>query len=120
MKVLDFGLAKLDPDRSGEPHEGDAQALSNSPTFSVDGTKDGILIGTVSYMSPEQVRGQAVDTRADIWAFGCVVYEMLAGERPFGGDTAIETLATILGTEPDWNRLPAATPKPFDACCDDA
>ena len=87
VKVLDFGLAKMDPPDSAEP-----------AAVPVLATMDGIVLGTVSYMSPEQARGLPVDKRADIWAFGCVLYEMLDGERPFGGDSAADVLGAI--TEP--------------------
>jgi hypothetical protein len=70
----------------------------------------GVIIGTAAYMSPEQANGKRVDKRADIWAFGCVLYEMLAGYRPFPGETASEVIAAILEREPDWTKLPAATP----------
>src|SRR6185295_15758742 len=66
--------------------------------------------GTAGYMSPEQARGRAVDKRADVWAFGCVLYEMLTGTRAFGGDTTSDTIAAIIEREPDWSRLPASTP----------
>jgi Tol biopolymer transport system component len=100
VKVLDFGLAKIDrPDRS------DPAALP------VLATSDGVVLGTVAYMSPEQARGLAVDKRADIWAFGCVLFEMLAGVRPFAGDSAADVLGAITGREPDWALLPEATPR---------
>ena len=67
-------------------------------------------MGTAAYMSPEQARGKTVDRRTDIWAFGCLLYEMLAGRRPFEGETVTDTLATVLQTEPDWSGLPATTP----------
>ena len=70
----------------------------------------GMILGTAAYMSPEQAKWQAVDKRADIWAFGCVLYEMLAGTRPFGGEDVSETLATVIKCEPDWSRLPFETP----------
>jgi serine/threonine-protein kinase len=100
VKILDFGLAKaLDTSTSGTN-------LANSPTVSVSGTRAGVLLGTAGYMSPEQARGQAVDRRADIWAFGCVLYEMLSGRQPFGGTTLTDVLAAIVTREPDWNQLP--------------
>ena len=76
-------------------------------------TAHGVLLGTAPYMSPEQARGKAVDKRADIWAFGCVLYEMLAGQRAFPGETASDIIAAILGREPDWPALPRATPPPI-------
>ncbi|HEV2616598.1 MAG TPA: protein kinase, partial [Candidatus Acidoferrales bacterium] len=104
VKVLDFGLAKA--------IEGDSSAtnIENSPTLSAMATRAGIILGTAAYMSPEQAKGKAVDRRTDIWAFGCVLYEMLAGRMAFGGETATETLAAILKSEPDWSQLPSATP----------
>ncbi len=109
VKVLDFGLAKaLDPVAPGfGPATGD---LTNSPTMSAAATRAGTILGTAAYMSPEQARGQAVDKRADIWAFGCVLYEMLTGKRAFEGDEVSDTLAAILRAEPDWTALPPSTP----------
>jgi Tol biopolymer transport system component len=105
VKVLDFGLAKmLEPEVA-------ASGLSMSPTLSVHATHAGILLGTAAYMSPEQARGKAVDRRADVWAFGCVLFEMLAGRQAFdGGETVSDAIAAILRTEPDWSRLPSDTP----------
>jgi Tol biopolymer transport system component len=104
VKVLDFGLAKA--------VEGAVAAAdrSNSPTVTPIATQSGILLGTPAYMSPEQARGKPVDRRADIWAFGCVLYEMLTGTMAFHGDTVTDTLAAVMKEEPDWSRLPAATP----------
>jgi eukaryotic-like serine/threonine-protein kinase len=76
----------------------------------ISGTREGVILGTAAYMSPEQARGHAVDRRTDIWAFGCVVYEMLTARAPFAGETLSDTIARILGTEPDWAALPASTP----------
>ena len=104
VKVLDFGLAKALGDApSSDPD------LSHSPTATAY-TVAGALLGTPAYMSPEQARGKATDARADIWAFGCVLYEMLTGRRAFAGETASDTLVAILGREPDWSALPHATP----------
>ena len=105
VKVLDFGLAKAVAP-ADSPTDG-----SQLPTQTRGGTRDGAILGTPTYMSPEQARGQAVDTRTDIWAFGCVLYEMLTGSRVFAGNTSGEVLAEILKTEPDWDRLPAHTPE---------
>jgi Tol biopolymer transport system component len=108
-KVLDFGLAKaLDPATgSRQP----ATGLADSPTITSPAmTAAGIILGTAAYMSPEQAKGRPVDKRADIWAFGCVLYEMLTGRRAFPGDDVSETLATVLKSEPDWTLLPPETP----------
>jgi Tol biopolymer transport system component len=102
VKVLDFGLAKL--------HAAGPGALSASPTITVGGTREGIILGTAAYMSPEQARGLAVDKRTDIWAFGCVLYELLTGRASFAGETISDTIAAILEHEPDWTVLPATTP----------
>jgi eukaryotic-like serine/threonine-protein kinase len=109
VKVLDFGLAKLAEPRAAGGTT--AAALSMSPTItSPVMTGVGVLLGTAAYMSPEQARGKAVDKRADIWAFGCVLYEMLAGSRAFAGSDTTETIAAIIRSEPEWSRLPAGTP----------
>jgi Tol biopolymer transport system component len=104
VKVLDFGLAKA---MSGSAM---ATTLSNSPTL-LSGTMGGAIIGTAAYMSPEQARGREADSRSDIFAFGCVLYEMLTGRAPFEGETVSEVFAGILKGEPDWNRLPTETPE---------
>ena len=104
VKVLDFGLAKLVADDSSAPD------LTQSPTVTVAGTRDGVLLGTAAYMSPEQARGLPVDKRTDIWAFGCVLYEMLTGRAAFLGETVSDTIARILEREPDWTALPPTTP----------
>jgi len=104
VKVLDFGLSKaLDP-RTSTPN------LSQSPTFTSPATQLGVILGTAAYMAPEQAKGRAVDKRADIWAFGVVLFEMLAGRSPFSGETTTEVLAHIVSRDPDWNELPADTP----------
>jgi Tol biopolymer transport system component len=103
VKVLDFGLAKAMIDDSSPD-------LSQSPTADFAGTRAGIILGTPAYMSPEQARGKAIDKRTDIWAFGCLLYEMLTGRPAFGGETLSDTIAAILEREPDWTRLPTATP----------
>src|SRR5271169_767126 len=104
VKVLDFGLAKA--------FEGDAssQDMSNSPTLSRAATMQGVILGTAAYMSPEQARGKAVDKRTDIWAFGCVLYELLTGKQNFHGEDVTDILAAVVRAEPDWQALPAATP----------
>ena len=86
--------------------------LSQSPTLiSEEMTREGVLLGTVGYMSPEQARGKPADKRSDIWAFGCVLYEMLTGKRVFGGETSSDSLARILEREPDWEPLPGRHPQ---------
>jgi len=102
VKVLDFGLAKAHEDRTWE-ESGDP---SKSPTRTSPATRAGVIFGTAAYMAPEQARGRPLDKRADIWAFGCVLYEMLTGKRPFTGETVPETLASVLRSEPDWTLLP--------------
>ena len=104
VKILDFGLAKA---LETEPS---AAELANSPTISQMATQAGVLLGTAAYMSPEQAKAKPVDRRADIWAFGCVLYETLTGKMAFGGDTVTDTLAAVIRAEPDWSQLPAATP----------
>ncbi len=98
VKLLDFGLAKA------------ATGELQSPTVTVGSTQEGTILGTAAYMSPEQARGQAVDKRTDIWAFGCVLYEMLTGRLAFPGETVSDTIVAILEREPDWTALPATTP----------
>ena len=106
VKVLDFGLAK-----AMESAAGPVAAASISPTMVSPATQAGIILGTAAYMSPEQARGKSVDQRADIWAFGCVLFEMLTGQSPFGsGETVSDSIAAILTREPAWNALPADTP----------
>jgi len=108
VKVLDFGLAKaLDP-RASSPA---AATLANSPTLTTPAaTLAGVILGTAAYMSPEQARGKVVDKRTDIWAFGCVLYEMLTGARPFSGDDVTDTIAAVVRADPDWSKLPSETP----------
>jgi eukaryotic-like serine/threonine-protein kinase len=101
VKVLDFGLAKA---FAGEQAE---MNLSNSPTLSNAATQQGLILGTAAYMSPEQARGKPVDKRADIWAFGCVLFEMLTGRAVFSGQDVTDILAAVIRSEPDWSRLPA-------------
>ena len=106
VKVLDFGLAKVISD----PESIAPVSASNSPTLSAMATQAGIILGTAAYMAPEQAKGKPVDRRADIWAFGCVLYEMLAGEKPFSGETVSDVLAAVIRGEPEWTALPATTP----------
>jgi serine/threonine-protein kinase len=108
VKVLDFGLAKA---LASERTEGSAGEPSQSPTMSARATAAGVILGTAAYMSPEQARGMPVDKRADIWAFGVVVFEMLTGQRLFTGEDVSDTLASILKEEPDWTLLPLNTPR---------
>ncbi len=108
VKVLDFGLAKA---YAGDSADGSSSAeLSQSPTLAHTGTATGLILGTAAYMSPEQARGRAVDRRADVWAFGVVLYEMLTGHRLFTGETVSDVLAGVLTRDPDWSLLPGATP----------
>ena len=107
-KVLDFGLAK-----AMAPEPASDADLSQSPTLTLAATQAGIILGTASYMSPEQARGKPVDKRADIWSFGCVVYEALTGKRVFEGKGISDVLAYVLTQEPDWTALPATTPIPI-------
>ena len=104
VKVLDFGLAKALEGETGE------EELLNSPTLSAVATRAGVLLGTAAYMSPEQARGKRVDRRADIWAFGCVLYEMLTGRGPFDGETTSDILACVIRAEPDWPAVPGSVP----------
>src|SRR5471032_2823784 len=108
VKVLDFGLAKaMDPAGASS-----ANAM-NSPTLSMHATQAGIILGTASYMSPEQAAGKAIDKRSDLWAFGVVLLEMLTGRQTFGGETTSHVLAAVLKDEPDWTTLPGTTPAPL-------
>ena len=104
VKVLDFGVAKVR--QSEVPFHADHEP----PTGTAGQTGDEVIIGTAAYMSPEQARGKPVDKRADIWAFGCVLYEMLSGRRPFVGETTTDVLAAIVDREPEWTALPATVP----------
>ena len=106
VKVLDFGLAKaLDPTPQGDP--------SLSPTLTAAATQMGVIMGTAAYMSPEQARGKPVDKRADVWAFGAVVFEMLTGQKAFPGDDLTDTIAAVVRGEPAWEALPKDVPPRF-------
>src|SRR5215831_17788614 len=106
VKVLDFGLAKA-MDQVGAS----SANVSMSPTITTPAmTQAGVILGTAAYMAPEQARGKAIDKRADIWAFGCVLFEMLTGRRAFNGEDTAETFANVLKSEPDWQELPADVP----------
>ncbi|HZD46674.1 MAG TPA: protein kinase, partial [Acidobacteriaceae bacterium] len=109
VKVLDFGLARMTEKNS-------ADDPSISPTFTGSLSRAGVILGTAAYMAPEQARGKAVDKRADIWAFGCVLYELLTGERPFRGDDIGETLAAVIKQEPDLGCVPASVRKLVTIC----
>ena len=114
VKVLDFGLAKaLDPVGAA------AANASDSPTLSMQATAAGVILGTAAYMAPEQARGKAVDKRADIWAFGCVLYEMLTGQRAFRGDEVTDIIVAVVSKDPDWDALPreAAHARPLLVRC---
>ncbi len=106
VKLLDFGLAKITADEAA--HADLTQSYTG--TVTLDRTRDGRILGTTAYMSPEQACGQPVDTRTDIWAFGCVLYELLTGRRPFACSTVSETMAAIVEREPNWHALPIDTP----------
>ena len=106
VKVLDFGLAKvLAPDGATM-----SAGAMNAPTLTRNATEMGVILGTVAYMAPEQARGKPVDRRADIWAFGCVLYELVTGRRAFDGEDTADVLARLIEREPDWNALSAKTP----------
>ena len=104
VKVLDFGIAKV------LTTEGSSPDFLDAPTVTADATIAGVILGTVAYMSPEQARGQPVDKRTDIWAFGCVLFEMLTATSVFARKTVTDTIAAIVGAEPEWKALPADTP----------
>jgi eukaryotic-like serine/threonine-protein kinase len=106
VKVLDFGLAKVLTRQDSST----TLDLANSPTLSAMATQSGMILGTAAYMSPEQAKGQKVDRRCDIWAFGCVLYEMLSGRKAFEGETISDILAAVLMKEPDWTAIPETTP----------
>jgi Tol biopolymer transport system component/predicted Ser/Thr protein kinase len=108
VKLLDFGLAKAieDPRGTGEDP-------SQSPTLTLGATRMGVILGTAAYMSPDQASGRTADRRADIWSFGAVLYEMLAGKKAFAGESVSDTLASVLKVEPEWDALPRDTPAPI-------
>jgi eukaryotic-like serine/threonine-protein kinase len=118
VKVLDFGLAKALTGDAGGASSSSA-ALATSPTMTSPATGVGVVLGTAAYMAPEQAKGKPADTRADIWAFGCVLFEMLAGTRAFHGDDVTETVVSVLSKEADWQRLPteASAARPLIARC---
>jgi eukaryotic-like serine/threonine-protein kinase len=110
-KVLDFGLAKL-----AEPVAGSNVTATMSPTLSLNATMAGVILGTAAYMAPEQARGKAVDKRADIWAFGAVLFEMLTASQPFPGEDVSHVLARVIDRDPDWSLLPTALPSSVRTC----
>src|SRR5262249_4257257 len=113
VKVLDFGLAKLLDTETAAAGQVRAYSprLTNSPTITTPAmTQMGLILGTAAYMSPEQAKGRPADKRSDIWAFGCVLFEMLTGSRPFPGDEVSDTLAQIILKEPNWSVLPSSVP----------
>jgi eukaryotic-like serine/threonine-protein kinase len=113
VKVLDFGLAKAMESGVGNRESGVAHALANSPTITSPAmTMRGMILGTAAYMSPEQAKGRAADRRSDIWAFGCVLYEMLTGRRAFDGEDMTDVLGAVVRLEPNWQALPADVPQP--------
>jgi Tol biopolymer transport system component len=107
VKLLDFGLAKI---FEGDGGTGSSPSVTHSPTLTARATAAGMILGTAAYMAPEQARGKPVDKRTDVWAFGCVLYEMLTGKRAFAGETVSDTLAAVLMKDPDWAALPERTP----------
>jgi serine/threonine protein kinase len=112
VKVLDFGLAKaFDPAGASGPD------ATISPTLSLHATQAGVVLGTAAYMSPEQARGKVVDARTDIWAFGCVLYEMLTGQRAFQGDDVTDTIVAVISKEPDWQALQDSRLRPLLVRC---
>src|SRR5271154_6560931 len=109
VKVLDFGLAAVaqSPDSSNP---------ASSPTLTISPTRAGMILGTAAYMSPEQARGRTVDKRADIWAFGVVLFEMLTGKQLFAGETVSDTLAQVLTKVPDWEQVPVKVRRLLKKC----
>ncbi|HTH25684.1 MAG TPA: serine/threonine-protein kinase, partial [Vicinamibacterales bacterium] len=110
VKVLDFGLAKALDQGAGIGEQGSG-GVANSPTITTPAmTVAGMILGTAAYMSPEQAKGRVVDKRSDVWAFGCVLYEMLTAKRAFEGEDVTDTIAAVVRADPDWSALPADTP----------
>ncbi|NOT25990.1 MAG: serine/threonine protein kinase, partial [Acidobacteria bacterium] len=120
VKVLDFGIAKVlvSPAVNGTlagSRAGESSETTMLPPVRHPVTTEGVVLGTVAYMAPEQARGREADKRCDVWAFGCVFYEMLAGARAFGGENVADTFAAVLKSEPNWNALPSDVPMPIRA-----
>ena len=111
VKVLDFGLAAVPQSSAGDP-----SSPANSPTLTISPTRAGMILGTAAYMSPEQARGKPVDKRADIWAFGVVLYEMLTGRQAFRGETITDVLAAVVTKEPEWDRVPTKVRRLLQLC----
>src|SRR5262249_41140458 len=109
LKVLDFGLAKVG-------WTGSSPDPQNSPTLSLVATQAGVILGTAAYMAPEQAKGRSVDKRADIWAFGVVLYEMLTGRQLFDGDDVTEVLASVVKNQPDLSQVPFEVRRMLAAC----
>ena len=105
VKILDFGLAKTSESSTSDPE--------NSPTVTLTQTRAGMILGTAAYMAPEQARGKPVDHRADIWAFGCVLYEMLTGKKAFGGETITDILAAVVTKEPNLTDVPVKSEEAY-------
>ena len=112
VKVLDFGLAKI----KGDDSSADGRNLTNSPTVAIGATQEGLILGTAAYMSPEQARGKPVDKRADIWAFGAVLYEMITGRKAFDGEDASTILAAVIQAEPRWDGVPPQVRRLLKKC----
>jgi serine/threonine-protein kinase len=106
VKVLDFGLAKHDAGSAGSSAAAGPVGMTHSPTITFAHTQVGVILGTAAYMSPEQAKGRAADKRSDVWAFGCVLYEMLTGTRAFDGEDVTDIIAAVVRGEPDWSALP--------------
>jgi serine/threonine protein kinase len=109
VKILDFGLARIDAD-SGAAGRSSGPGATHSPTLTFAGTQAGLILGTAAYLSPEQAKGRVADKRSDVWAFGCVLYEMLTGRRAFDGDDVSDVLASVLKSDPDWTAVPPDVP----------
>src|SRR6516164_3089324 len=114
VKILDFGLAKAAAQTSSDESSGGNP--ENSPTLTMGATTAGTILGTAAYMAPEQARGKRADKLSDIWSFGVVVYELLTGKRPFGGESVVETLGAVINKEPDWSPVPPRAQRLLQWC----